>query len=124
MVGHLGKAELAAASLGLAYYNTVYFPLSGVAMALDTLFSQAYGAQNYRLYGIWLLAGSVCIAFASVFISLILLAAESVLVAMQMEAELSAKAGMYVTHLVPGMFPNIAFVVIQNAKRSSSGESI
>ena len=38
---HTGKAELAAASLGLAYYNTVYFPLSGVAMALDTLFSQA-----------------------------------------------------------------------------------
>ena len=32
MVGHLGKEQLAAASLGLAYYNTVYFPLSGVAM--------------------------------------------------------------------------------------------
>jgi hypothetical protein len=27
----------------LAYYNTVYFPLSGVAMALDTLFSQVLG---------------------------------------------------------------------------------
>ena len=118
MVGHLGKEELAAASLGLAYYNTVYFPLSGVAMALDTLFSQAYGAKNYRLYGIWLLTGGISIAFVSVFVSLLLLAAETVLVSIKMEGELSAKAAMYVTYLVPGMFPNIAFSVVQKYLQS------
>ena len=87
-------------------------------MALDTLFSQAYGAKNYALYAIWLLAGSICIAACSVVIALLLLQAEPVLLALQMDPALSASAAGYVTYLVPGMFPNVGFLVLQKYLQS------
>eukprot|EP00298_Acanthocystis_sp_HF-20_P001344 c1174_g1_i1.p1 GENE.c1174_g1_i1~~c1174_g1_i1.p1 ORF type:complete len:106 (+),score=38.56 c1174_g1_i1:60-377(+) len=40
MVGHLGRIELAAASLANTWYNALFFPLQGALSALDTLFSQ------------------------------------------------------------------------------------
>jgi MATE family multidrug resistance protein len=118
MVGHLGKEELAVASLGLAFYNTVFFPMSGVAMALDTLFSQAHGARNYALYATWLLAGSACLLMLSIIVSVILLSAEPILLAMKMETQLSVDAATYVSYLLPGMFANVAFLVLQKYLQS------
>ena len=113
MIGHLGREQLAAASLGLAFYNTVYFPLSGIAMAFDTLFSQAFGAKNYRLYAVWLLAGSFCLLFFCAIASAILLCANPILLSLQMEKQLSRNAALYVAYLVPGMWPNVGFLVVQ-----------
>ena len=39
-LGHIGTAELAAASLGNAYFNMVWYAMLGCATALDTLASQ------------------------------------------------------------------------------------
>ena len=47
----MGRDAFAAAALGTAYYNTIVYPLTGVAMALDTVLSQAFGARNFVAYG-------------------------------------------------------------------------
>lgn len=51
-VGHLGKSELAAVSLGSMTANITGFALiQGLATCLDTLCAQAYGAGKYFLVG-------------------------------------------------------------------------
>ena len=46
MVGTLGEEALAAAAIGITYFNLMFYFLLGVASALDTLASQAYGADD------------------------------------------------------------------------------
>lgn len=47
VVGHLGKNELAAVSLGSMTSTITFAIFEGIATALDTLCPQAYGAKNY-----------------------------------------------------------------------------
>ncbi|CUM63415.1 uncharacterized protein PRCAT00000990001 [Priceomyces carsonii] len=49
VVGHLGKSELAAVSLGSMSSTITFAIFEGTATALDTLCPQAYGAGNYEL---------------------------------------------------------------------------
>lgn len=63
-VGHLGAAELAAASLGSMTANiSGYATIQGIATALDTLCPQAFGASKYHLVGSYL---QKCIALTFV----------------------------------------------------------
>ena len=66
--GHLGEVELAAGTLGISFINitgpnSLFF---GLASAVETLCSQAFGARNYSLVGVvlprgvWIL-GITCI---------------------------------------------------------------
>ena len=54
LVGHLGAAELGAVAMGSLWVN-----ISGTSIifggmsSLDTLASQAYGAKNFHLVGLW-----------------------------------------------------------------------
>lgn len=49
VVGHLGKNELAAVSLGSMTTTITFAIFEGIATALDTLCPQAYGAKNYEM---------------------------------------------------------------------------
>ena len=46
LVGSLGKDALGGASIGITYFNLMFYFLLGVSSALDTLGSQAYGADD------------------------------------------------------------------------------
>lgn len=52
VVGHLGKNELAAVSLGSMCTTVTFAIFEGIATALDTLCPQAYGAGNFDLVSI------------------------------------------------------------------------
>ena len=53
-VGHLGVVELGAAALATMWVNITGLSIVyGGRSALDTLASQAYGAKNYQLAGLW-----------------------------------------------------------------------
>ncbi|CAH6718675.1 uncharacterized transporter [[Candida] jaroonii] len=52
VVGHLGKDELAAVSLGSMTTTITFAIFEGIATALDTLCPQAYGGKNYELVSI------------------------------------------------------------------------
>lgn len=49
VVGHLGKNELAAVSLGSMCSTITFAVFEGIATALDTLCAQAYGAGNFEM---------------------------------------------------------------------------
>ena len=46
LVGSLGEDALGGASIGITYFNLMFYFLLGVSSALDTLGSQAYGADD------------------------------------------------------------------------------
>ena len=46
MAGGLGEDALGGASIGLVYFNLMFYFLLGVVSALETLGSQAYGAGD------------------------------------------------------------------------------
>lgn len=46
LVGKLGEDALAAGAIGITYFNLMFYFLIGVSSALDTLGSQAYGADD------------------------------------------------------------------------------
>ncbi|MFK7929399.1 MAG: MATE family efflux transporter [Myxococcota bacterium] len=58
MVGQLGDQPLAAVSLGHTYSFAFMFPLLGVAIGLDPLFAQAFGAQQPERAGAALARGA------------------------------------------------------------------
>ena len=54
VVGHMGTEELAAVALGNMWVAMVGMTLVyGGFSGLDTLASQAYGAKNYAMVGLW-----------------------------------------------------------------------
>lgn len=59
VVGHLGKNELAAVSLGSMTSTITFAIFEGIATALDTLCPQAYGAGNFELVSIYVQRGVV-----------------------------------------------------------------
>ncbi|KAL6946536.1 hypothetical protein ACO0RG_000689 [Hanseniaspora osmophila] len=54
VVGHLGKAELAAVSLASMTTNITLAVFEGISTSLDTLCPNAYGAGNYKGVGVHL----------------------------------------------------------------------
>lgn len=52
-VGHLGKQEIAAATMGFMCLTVTFGIFEGIATALDTLTPQAYGSGNHELVGIY-----------------------------------------------------------------------
>ena len=65
VVGHMGTEELAAVALGNMWVAMVGMTLVyGGFSGLDTLASQAYGAKNYAMVGLWTQRATVVRSFA------------------------------------------------------------
>ncbi|RPA83430.1 multidrug and toxin extrusion protein 2 [Ascobolus immersus RN42] len=102
--GNLGSNELAACSLasmtanitGIAIYN-------GLAAALDTLCSQAYGAGNKILVGVYLQRMAAFLMVLTIPISMVWWNGEQILRMMIPEPELARLAGLYLRVLAFGM---------------------
>ncbi|KAL0410607.1 UNVERIFIED_CONTAM: protein DETOXIFICATION 51 [Sesamum latifolium] len=67
-LGHLGDIELAAGSLAIAFANiTGYSVLSGLALGMEPLCAQAFGAQRPKLLSLTLQRAVVFLLHSSVF---------------------------------------------------------
>ncbi|OQR95496.1 Multidrug/Oligosaccharidyl-lipid/Polysaccharide (MOP) Flippase Superfamily [Thraustotheca clavata] len=64
-LGHLGTTPLAAASLATVWIQVPLFSVWAMSSSLVTLCGQAYGAQNYKLMGIWLQMALVLVSILS-----------------------------------------------------------
>ncbi|KAK9818407.1 hypothetical protein WJX72_012193 [[Myrmecia] bisecta] len=113
-VGHLGAAELAAASLASSLANvTGYAVLAGLSSALQTLCGQAYGAKNYAAVGQSWQRALLILGIACVPISVLWLCIEPLLLLAGQEAQVASMAASYMRLLIPGVWSYGGFVATQ-----------
>ncbi|KAH1049436.1 hypothetical protein GLYMA_08G033200v4 [Glycine max] len=80
-LGHLGELELAAGSLGMAFANiTGYSVLSGLALGMEPLCSQAFGAKRVNVLSLTLHRCVMFLLLCSIPISLLWLNMSNILV--------------------------------------------
>eukprot|EP00966_Prymnesium_polylepis_P166144 3840518-Prymnesium_polylepis.1 len=103
-LGHLGPTELAAASLGSAYWNVVWYFMLGVSTALDTLASQAHGAGDSRAVRRWAIIAAAVLLALCVPAAGVLWISEWVVANGFRQSDAMAKmTGDYCIGLIPGL---------------------
>lgn len=102
-VGHLGKIELGAVSLGSMTANiTGYAVYQGLATSLDTLCAQAYGSGRKKLVGLQLQRMLYFLWVITIPIAIIWLSGTQILGAIVPEKETAELAGRYLKILIIG----------------------
>ncbi|KAL7844560.1 hypothetical protein SRHO_G00230990 [Serrasalmus rhombeus] len=103
-VGHLGNAELAGYALTSATINvTTAATGCGLALACDTLVSQTFGSKNLKRVGEILQRSILILLLFCLPCWAILINSESILLAMQQEAEVARIAQLYVLAFLPAV---------------------
>ncbi|KAG2423378.1 hypothetical protein HXX76_015344 [Chlamydomonas incerta] len=111
-VGHLGVAELAAAALGNTYFNLLWFFLLGCSTALDTLGSQAFGANDYSSLLTWTYASLVVLSGLCGVMAVGLWYGREVAVHLFFqEPAVADLVGEFCRWLIPGLWPMMWSVV-------------
>uniref|UniRef100_A0AAY4AL17 Multidrug and toxin extrusion protein n=1 Tax=Denticeps clupeoides TaxID=299321 RepID=A0AAY4AL17_9TELE len=102
--GHLGNAELAGYALASATINfTTTATGCGLALACDTLVSQTYGSKNLKRVGEILQRSTLILMLFCLPCWAILINAESILLSLRQEPEVSRIAQLYVLAFLPAV---------------------
>ncbi|XP_077230263.1 protein DETOXIFICATION 18-like [Tasmannia lanceolata] len=103
--GHLGELELAGATLGNSWSTVTGLALMvGLSGALETLCGQGFGANLYRMLGIYLQSSIITSFLFSVIVSVVWFYSESILIFLHQDAEIAKMAGLFLRYLIPGVF--------------------
>ncbi|KAK3678099.1 hypothetical protein LTR78_002194 [Recurvomyces mirabilis] len=114
-VGHIGKIELGAVSLGSMTANiTGYAAFHGLATSLDTLCAQASGSGRKQLVGLQLQRMVFFLWTMCIPITLVWLSGTQILQLIVPEKEIAVLAGQYLKVLVLGA---PAYAAFESAKR-------
>ncbi|CAK3930007.1 mate efflux family [Lecanosticta acicola] len=114
-VGHIGKNELGAVSLGSMTANiTGYAVYQGLATSLDTLCAQAYGSGNKKLVGLYLQRMIYFLWAITIPIAIIWAAGTEILDLIVPEREIAELAGAYLKILIIGA---PGYACFESAKR-------
>lgn len=109
-LGHLGDLELAAGSLAIAFANiTGYSVLSGLALGMEPLCSQAFGAQRPKLLSLTLHRSVIFLLVSSVPISFLWLNMSKILLFLHQDPNIIRMAHTYLVFSLPDLFTN-AFI--------------
>ncbi|OQR99133.1 Multidrug/Oligosaccharidyl-lipid/Polysaccharide (MOP) Flippase Superfamily [Achlya hypogyna] len=108
LVGHMQTSNVqlfvGAASLGDMYFNVTGYSIGlGLASAMDTLCSQAYGAGNVKRIGVVFQTGVIVLSIIFIPALLLHLFAADVLIALRQPANVAVLAGQYAAILVIGL---------------------
>ncbi|GAB4848968.1 hypothetical protein Ancab_003781 [Ancistrocladus abbreviatus] len=104
-MGRLGKEELAGGSLAIGFANiTGYSVLSGLAMGMDAISSQACGAKQWHLMGKTLQRTIIILSLFCIPISLLWLNVEPFLIFVGQDPTISAVASTYLSYALPDLF--------------------
>jgi len=97
--------DLAAVALGNMFCNVTGLSMGmGMATAMDTLISQAYGhSPKSPLVGIIFQRGMLILMLMCVPIAAVWLSAEPILIAFQQDPEVAQLAGLYARLFLPGL---------------------
>ncbi|KAF8393455.1 hypothetical protein HHK36_021699 [Tetracentron sinense] len=106
-LGHLGDIELAAGSLAIAFANiTGYSVLSGLALGMEPLCTQAFGAQRPKLLSLTLHRSVIFLLFSSLAISLLWLNMSKILLYLLQDPNITDIAHTYLLFSLPDLLTN------------------
>ncbi|XP_019428803.1 PREDICTED: protein DETOXIFICATION 14-like [Lupinus angustifolius] len=111
MVGHLGKLALSGTAIAISLCAVSGFSLLfGMSCALETLCGQAYGAHQYKKFGVQIYTGVVSLILACFPISLLLFNLEKLLTLLGQDPLISQEAGNFAGCMIPALF---AYAILQ-----------
>ncbi|KHN41675.1 MATE efflux family protein ALF5, partial [Glycine soja] len=103
-LGHLGELELAAGSLGMAFANiTGYSVLSGLALGMEPMCSQAFGAKRVKVLSLTLHRCVMFLLVCSIPISLLWLNMSSILLLLHQDPNITLMAHTYLIFSLPDL---------------------
>ncbi|XP_022997095.1 protein DETOXIFICATION 48-like [Cucurbita maxima] len=103
-LGYLGELELAGGSLSIGFANiTGYSVLSGLAMGMEPICGQAYGAKQWKLLGITLQRTVLLLLTSSVPISFMWLNMKRILLWCGQDEEISTVAQTFILFSIPDL---------------------
>ncbi|CAF2131954.1 unnamed protein product [Brassica napus] len=106
-LGRLGDLELAAGSLAIAFANiTGYSVLSGLALGMEPLCSQAFGAHRYKLLSLTLHRTVVFLLVCCVPISVLWLNVGKISVYLHQDPDIAQLAQTYLIFSLPDLITN------------------
>ncbi|KAL5771118.1 hypothetical protein ACOSP7_015272 [Xanthoceras sorbifolium] len=106
-LGHLGDLELAGGSMAIAFANiTGYSVLSGLALGMEPLCSQAFGAQRPKLLSLTLHRAVIFLLVSSIPISFLWLNMSKILLYLHQDPNITRIANTYLIFSLPDLLTN------------------
>ncbi|KAF6142122.1 hypothetical protein GIB67_037040 [Kingdonia uniflora] len=104
-LGYLGELELAGGSLSIGFANiTGYSVISGLAMGMEPICGQAFGAQQWKLLGITLQRTVLLLLSTSIPISFLWFNMRKILLLCGQDEEISSAAHTFILFSIPDLF--------------------
>lgn len=104
-LGYLGELELAGGSLSIGFANiTGYSVISGLAMGMEPICGQAYGAKQMKLLGITLQRTVLLLLSTSIPISFMWLNMKRILLWCGQDEDISSMAHTFIVFAIPDLF--------------------
>lgn len=111
-LGRLGKGNIAAYSIGNAYFNISYYLIEGFLTSQDTLSAQAVGMNELNLLRSWLYIAGV-IGICLCILSTIFFEFSYVFIGYLFNSHITTKAAMHVLVMIPNLWGLTAFRILQ-----------
>lgn len=106
-MGRLGSLELAGGALAISFTNiTGYSVLSGLAMGMEPLCSQAFGSRNLTIVSLTLQRTILMLLFTSVPIAFLWANLEPFMLRLHQNLEITHIASLYCWYAVPDLIAN------------------
>ncbi|KAL6974469.1 Protein DETOXIFICATION 51 [Sarracenia purpurea var. burkii] len=106
-LGHLGDTELAAGSLAIAFANiTGYSVLTGLALGMEPLCSQAFGAQRPKLLSVTLHRSVIFLLVSAIPISCLWINISKILLYLHQDPDITRLAHTFLVFSLPDLFTN------------------
>ncbi|XP_050225624.1 protein DETOXIFICATION 14-like [Mercurialis annua] len=105
MVGHLGQLSLSSTAIAISFSAVTGFSLVfGMSSALETLCGQAYGAKQYRQFGIRIYSATFALNLVCIPLSILWMYMGKILVLIGQDPVISQEAAKFATCLIPALF--------------------
>lgn len=104
-LGRLGNLTLAGGALAIGFANiTGYSILSGLAMGMEPVCGQAFGARRYKLLGLTMQKTILLLLFTSIPLSFLWCNMKKILLFCGQDDEISTQAQVYILYSLPDLF--------------------
>ncbi|KAL4565771.1 hypothetical protein LXL04_029876 [Taraxacum kok-saghyz] len=106
-MGKMGRLELAGGALAIGFTNiTGYSVLSGLAMGMEPLCSQAFGSRNLTMVNLTLQRTIIILLFASLPIGVLWVNLEPLMIFLHQDPDITRVASLYCRYAIPDLIVN------------------